>query len=449
MFLLPMIVAAVAAPRDTDDLALAYQRLEQAVARMGPEDPRCERVNQLADGAAASFLSGRLGDVVAQLDDAACAAGLDRELLGLSAEVNLDRLKVVGAAPHQWPAIEVRDDRGHARCGAWAARIEIAAQVIVDMPLDLPGGRYTVYAWFRPEDEAVALSSFVHGRRELALPIADLSLRLGSLAVLPSMAEPLNVLKDRLALVQGSHRSSAAARWVLDPFPMLAAIEKEVEALENGRDPYRHLTGDLWLTLPGPNGRIPCRLLVPSCSHDGAALPMIVALHGAGGNEHMMLDGHGAGALKRLAEQLGVVVLSPATPYLVTSEAVTHLFKALVDRIPIDPNRVYVLGHSLGAVAALRQLTGSGRVAGAVAIAGGGALPERQTTAPVRFYGAEIDAIIPARTIRAAAQMSKRNGWPAEYREVPDTGHVLIVSAVLDESVRWLLTLRRHSAPEP
>ena len=82
--------------------------------------------------------------------------------------------------------------------------------------------------------------------------------------------------------------------------------------------------------------------------------PLVIALHGMGGDENSMFDSYG-GVLKREAERVGFVVACPkgrdsASMYRGSAEQDVMDVLAEVRRdYKIDPNRIYLMGHSMGA----------------------------------------------------------------------------------------------------
>jgi predicted esterase len=178
-------------------------------------------------------------------------------------------------------------------------------------------------------------------------------------------------------------------------------------------------------------------------------LPLIIAFHGAGGDEQMFLYGYGAGRIRVLAEQHGVLIATPETGgFLRSPEAFDRLLESLERDYAIDPDRIYVLGHSLGAAAAgLLARTRANRIAAAATIAGGIGTPTAGPLAPTLVIAAELDRITggPDR-VRQAVAAAREKGLPIEYRLHPNYGHTLIVGQVLPEVFDWLLA-RRCNVP--
>lgn len=244
------------------------------------------------------------------------------------------------------------------------------------------------------------------------------------------------VTLDSLALAVAADSALVAAHH--------AEAERALAAMPAAREVFRGADGD----------SLPYRLHVPTAT---APIPLVVALHGAGGNEHMFLEGYGAGLLRRLADQRGFALLSPFTNTVMRAPALLdRLLDSLIATHRLDPGRVYLLGHSLGAITAWRLATSrADRVAAVVCIAGpcGGAPPDTtarwRTVPPALVLAGSLDPIAAPARLEQAALAAQNAGVPVEMRVIPDVGHTLIVGEVLPDAIDWLLARRRAPGGEP
>lgn len=246
----------------------------------------------------------------------------------------------------------------------------------------------------------------------------------------------------RLSLLTDESSSARLSRWALGINPMLKQLEEELNSIQAGNDPYRDRSGDMWMSFRVGEKDIPCRLYRPPMLTAKEAHPAMIVLHGAGGNEHMFMETLGAGRIKVLAEKHEFIVISPATPAIMSSQEKFLDFLGEVQQIhAVDPEMIFVIGHSMGAFTATqlgsrypKQIRGMALIAGGPRW--GLARPEFPRT---RVYLAEHDKIVSSAAILKSVAGCQRQGIPIDSLERPHLGHVLVVGAVLDEAVEWLL----------
>jgi predicted esterase len=215
-------------------------------------------------------------------------------------------------------------------------------------------------------------------------------------------------------------------------------------------------------TLAAPRPPVPFRIAGPTGVVD-APLPVVVALHGAGGNEHMFVEAYGAGRLVQLAQSMGFVVISPQTNLFAAGgapamrAALDGMLEAAGALYPVDRSRVVVMGHSMGAgvawqlaMATRDAADGSLAPIGAVACLAGPCGPPGMASGaasdagdagypPLLLIAGELDPLAaPPRMLQAAENATAR-GVAVTYRELPDQGHTLLVGAILEDVIEWLM----------
>lgn len=173
--------------------------------------------------------------------------------------------------------------------------------------------------------------------------------------------------------------------------------------------------------------------------------PLIVALHGAGGDERMFFTAYGAGRLREIADRVGAVVVTPNTMQLgLRAERFPELLDALERRTAIDRARVYVLGHSMGAGVTARLAALHPTHIRAVACIAGPCGAPGPGDPPRLVVAGSLDPLAPPARLRPG---SGTDATLISYREVAGWGHTLLVGHVLDETIRWLLS--HHPAGSP
>lgn len=256
------------------------------------------------------------------------------------------------------------------------------------------------------------------------------------LAKMASNASPaLPTAQYALALYEHADRGEVNPR-AYDFKTEFAAAEEILDAVSAGRNPFAGKQGDSRRAyLSKVDGTLqPYRLFIPS-SYDGSKpAPMVVALHGMGGDENTMFDAYGR-ELTRDAQAHGFIVAAPkgrdpASMYRGSAEQDVLDVMAEVEReYKIDRSRVYLMGHSMGGYgtwsiamdhpelfAALGPISGGGDASGMVKIA---AIPQYVT------HG-DDDRTVNVSASRTMVEAGKKAGAPITYVEVPGGSHVSV-----------------------
>lgn len=257
-----------------------------------------------------------------------------------------------------------------------------------------------------------------------------------------------DLFRTRLGLLDLADSAIDSIALLTDYAQLIADLNEECAAIEAGRNPYAGRGGDLWTGVPLiEDVHFPARIYMPESALKKNAIPLVIALHGAGGDENLFMDAYGAGIIKRLADEHGFAVVSPrASPMMDLGMAFDSIVKLMRALYPIDENRIYVLGHSMGGM-----MTGGmsaarhDRIAAACWLAGG-SFARGATIPPTLAICGQLDLIVPADRVKAVVDVAQRAGMEIEYREVPNLGHVLVVGVVLSDAMDWLLT---HALDEP
>lgn len=227
----------------------------------------------------------------------------------------------------------------------------------------------------------------------------------------------------------------------------LARLEEGLGSLEAAKAsvPYRPTR----MALAGDSHRVTAsgqryRLYVPppvdgstSSSASAAPLPLVIALHGAGGTEDMYFEAYGAGEALRLARQRGWVLAAPDD-----SDAALDVLADLQQLLPIDRARTYLTGHSMGAGAAWRAAMASPQSFTAVACVAGGWMSmgrpdySRLGSLPLLSITASLD--MSRRMAEGTARAALAAGAKVEERLYDDLDHLLVVGCSLPDVFAWL-----------
>jgi len=218
-----------------------------------------------------------------------------------------------------------------------------------------------------------------------------------------------------------------------DEFAGANAILGELEA---GHDPFAAKRGDMRKAYrSGVDGTLqPYRILIPESYKATRPAALVVALHGMGGDENSMFDFYG-GQLKREAERLGFVVVCPKgrdTASMYRDSAEQDVMDVIAETrrdYAIDPDRIYLMGHSMGGYgtwsvamahpdifAALGPISGGGDASGMVKIA----------RIPEYVVHGDDDRTVSVTQSRTMVAAGKKAGADITYIEVPGGSHVSV-----------------------
>jgi predicted esterase len=248
----------------------------------------------------------------------------------------------------------------------------------------------------------------------------------------------LRVLRARLELLVDAVSSQRSREFLLATPELANATENEARRLIAGERPYRNAFGDLWRTIAHGRRDLAVRVYMPRVLRV-EPWPLVVAFHGAGGDENFLFELAGEGYLKQLADEHGFIVACPMTvDFTLSAPAFDALLAGLAADYSIDPARVFLFGHSMGAgaVSNLCRLRPEA-IAKAVCVAGfGGADPR---SPPILVLAGELDPIAPPARLQRSAEAARAAGADVTFELLADQGHTLLLPAALRRAVEhWL-----------
>jgi poly(3-hydroxybutyrate) depolymerase len=234
----------------------------------------------------------------------------------------------------------------------------------------------------------------------------------------------------------------------------VAAAEATAKAAaKTKKDPFAGRTGDFerHYVLDGANEIMPYRVFVPKAYTGAQAFPLIIALHGLGGTEDGMLDRYGK-RIPTLAEERGYIVASPlgyrvdgfygsavaatADPRErrhreLSEQDVMQVFKRMRADYKIDDSRIYLMGHSMGAIGTWAIAAKYPDIWAAVAPFAGVGSPatvSRFRHIPQFVVHGDADATVNVAGSRNMVAEMKKLGVDVSYVEVPGGGHTNVVA---------------------
>jgi pimeloyl-ACP methyl ester carboxylesterase len=218
---------------------------------------------------------------------------------------------------------------------------------------------------------------------------------------------------------------------------LLREAESLAKLPSDGRYFDGQRVGQFWMTLATPRPAA-VRLQVPESAAKGQPLPLVIALHGAGGSENMFFDAYGHGEVARQCAKRGWLLVATRTEFL-AAPPVADVVDELAKRYPVDKSKVFLVGHSMGAgqaLAAARQYPD--RWAGVAALGGGGRMSPTDAMKKLPFFvgcGTEDFAIRGAKS--TAKSLIEAGVETVEFRDYPDIEHIAIVQVALPDVFQW------------
>lgn len=193
---------------------------------------------------------------------------------------------------------------------------------------------------------------------------------------------------------------------------------------------------------------LPYRFLPPLNADPEKTYPLIVSLHGAGGKgtdnaknlvswNHVLADEalrqkHPAFVIVPQAPREAMWGPKPDLPELSDKEVenylprVLRLIGQLREELPIDGNRIYVLGASMGGYGSWCAISAEPDLfAAAIPVCGGLNLDEaeRLTNVPIWCFHGELDERVPAENSRELFRVLTELGGNMKYTELKGVGH--------------------------
>lgn len=327
-----------------------------------------------------------------------------------------------------------------------ATKLTLDAAKLGALPITLPAGtaagNYFLETRLAPVDGEADPKARTAFTKRLPVRVADLAV---------DLAAEAKRLDDRLAKARKRHPLAEytselyarADRGEVNPHRYdfaqeFAAAHRVLDAVDAGGHPFAGVKGDLRMAYRSEvdNTLQPYRLYVPT-NYDGQkALPLVVALHGMGGDENSIFDQYAKGQFKREAEKMGWLIVCPkgresASMYM--GKAQTDVLDVLADvqrQYKVDARRVYLMGHSMGGYGTWNLAMARPELFAALGPVAGGGNPggmEKIKHIPQFVVHGDSDKTVPVGMSRVMVEAGKKVGATITYVEVPGGNHVDIV----------------------
>lgn len=194
------------------------------------------------------------------------------------------------------------------------------------------------------------------------------------------------------------------------------------------------VTGEIELFYSAPFGDQPYSIYVPSYYSETKSFPMVIVLHGAGDDHKKFFHGNGYrdGLIKKVAEEYGMIVVCPKgnsdTGWSGPGETdFLKVKKEVEKKYNIDPQKRFLLGHSMGGGGALIFSAKYRGEFAAVAVCA----PSRAEPSwapflkgvPVYLVHGTKDKIIPLENSQIFVAALEREGCEVEFKMIKGADH--------------------------
>ena len=233
--------------------------------------------------------------------------------------------------------------------------------------------------------------------------------------------------------------TSLVALWAVASGSLVLAADDDWKA---------HFASHLYRSPAG--GSLPYRLMSPAETEENATYPLVLFLHGAGergdDNERQLVHVVGDLATDAMRQRHPAFVVAPqcaedhkwvevdwsAPSHTMPAEPSLHLrmtlelLDKLTDSLPVDPNRIYIVGLSMGGYGTWDALQREAdRFAAAIPICGGGDLEGASAMAavPIWAFHGDQDTAVPVERSRGMIRALRAAGAQPIYTEYEGVGH--------------------------
>lgn len=247
--------------------------------------------------------------------------------------------------------------------------------------------------------------------------------------------------------------------------------ETIVAEARGGRDPFKGRTGDFerHYLLQGANEIMPYRVYVPKAYSSSKATPLVIALHGLGGNEDGFFDNYDR-LPPQLSEQHGFLLAAPlgfrrdafyGSGLMGANDAasrrrgeysekdVLEVLRLMKGAYNVDDSRIYLIGHSMGAIgtwALASKYPQTWAALAAFAGTGSPALAGNMKAIPQFVVHGDADNTVSVSGSRNMVAALKKVSANVTYIEVEGGGHSDVVVPNLPKAFEFLAQQKRAVA---
>lgn len=199
-------------------------------------------------------------------------------------------------------------------------------------------------------------------------------------------------------------------------------------------------------------------LYVPSTITAPASAPLIIMLHGSGRTGVTLVE-----KWKDYAKKEGIILAGPDATNLQGWGApqdgpdyLHELVEELKAKYPVNPRRVYLFGHSAGAIFAIQMSLMESQYFAAAAVHAGALRPDdmqltdlAKRKIPISIQVGDSDQYFPLKAVRATRDALKQAGIPVDLIEIDNHDHWYYDKASTFNRTAWEFLKKYELDAEP
>jgi tetratricopeptide (TPR) repeat protein len=199
-------------------------------------------------------------------------------------------------------------------------------------------------------------------------------------------------------------------------------------------------------------------IYVPDKLNGSARVPLLVLLHGSNRNGLSLVE-----KWTDLAKEQGVILLGPdsadSSRWSIPRDGPTfvhELVEEIKAKYPVDPKKVYLFGHSAGAVFALLMSLYESEYFASTAVHAGSLSPEAAVVLdvakrkiPIHLQVGSEDPLFPLASVRATRDILSARGFPVQLTEIPRHDHWYYDLAPQINLTAWQFLKTQELSAEP
>jgi predicted peptidase len=202
--------------------------------------------------------------------------------------------------------------------------------------------------------------------------------------------------------------------------------------------------------------KLPFLLRIPKDLQPGVKYPLLLFLHGAGerGSDNRSQLKHDPAKLAPpdVFQKNPMIIVAPQCPADQwwsgpTLETAIRMVKHMRDELPVDPQRIYITGLSMGGFGTWAALAHEPDLfAAAIPICGGGSIESVRKFAnvPIWAFHGDADTTVKVESTRSMIDALKKAGGEPKYTEYPGVKHDSWTRTYKDPAVyEWLLSQKK------